>query len=95
MIARSCGVARSYRPIVRDQVFLLPPDMADWLPDKHLVWFILDVVDQLDTAEFHACRKTGGVGRKGYDPDMLLALMIYAYSVGERSLNRPGNPGGS
>lgn len=73
---------------MRDQVFLLPPDMADWLPDKHLVWFILDVVDQLDTAEFHACRKTGGVGRKGYDPDMLLALMIYAYSVGERSSRR-------
>lgn len=62
--------------------------MADWLPDKHLVWFILDVVAQLDTAAFHATRKIGGVGRQGYDPDMLLALMIYAYSVGERSSRR-------
>jgi transposase len=62
--------------------------MADWLPDKHLVWFVLDVVAQLDTAAFHATRKTGGVGRQGYDPDMLLALMIYAYSIGERSSRR-------
>lgn len=62
--------------------------MADWLPDKDLVWFVLDVVAQLDTAAFHATRKTGGVGRQGYGPDMLLALMIYAYSVGERSSRR-------
>jgi hypothetical protein len=74
--------------VLRDQAFLLPPNTADWLPDKHLVWFVLDVVAQLDTAAFHATRKTGGVGRQGYDPDMLLALMFYAYSVGERSSRR-------
>jgi hypothetical protein len=74
--------------VLRDQAFLLPPNTADWLPDKHLVWFGLDVVAQLDTAAFHATRKTGGVGRQGYDPDMLLALMFYAYSVGERSSRR-------
>jgi transposase len=62
--------------------------MADWLPEEHLVWFVLEVVTQLDTAAFHAARKTGGVGRQGYDPDMLLALMIYAYSVGQRSSRR-------
>jgi hypothetical protein len=32
----------------RDQPFLLPPDLRDWLPEGHLAWFILDVVDQLD-----------------------------------------------
>lgn len=81
-------MARSYRPVVRDQEFLLPPNMADWLPEDHLVWFVLDVVDQLDTRRFHASRRTGGVGRRGYDPDMLLALLIYAYAVGERSSRR-------
>jgi transposase len=81
-------MARSYRPVIRDQEFLLPPNMADWLPEDHLVWFVLDVVDQLDTARFHAARRTGGVGRQGYDPDMLLALLIYAYAVGERSSRR-------
>ena len=62
--------------------------MADWLPEDHLVWFVLEVVDRLDTNRFHATRRTGGVGRQGYDPDMLLALMIYAYAVGERSSRR-------
>ena len=81
-------MARSYRPVIRDQEFLLPPNMADWLPEDHLVWFVLDVVDQLDTTGFHASRRTGGVGRQGYDPDMLLALLVYAYAVGERSSRR-------
>jgi len=81
-------MARSYRPVIRDQEFLLPPNMADWLAEDHLVWFVLDVVDQLDTSSFHARRRTGGVGRRGYDPDMLLALLIYAYAVGERSSRR-------
>ena len=81
-------MARSYRPVVRDEVFLLPPNMAEWLPETHLVWFVLDVVDRLDTSGFHAVRRTGGVGRAGYDPDMLLALMIYAYACGERSSRR-------
>ncbi len=81
-------MARSYRPVVRDQEFLLPPNMADWLSEDHLVWFILDVVEQLDTSALHAVRRTGGVGRAGYDPDMLLALMIYAYATGQRSSRR-------
>jgi transposase len=81
-------MARSYRPVVRDQEFLLPPNMAEWLPEGHLVWFVLDVVDRLDTSGFHLTRRNGGVGRAGYDPDMLLALMIYAYACGERSSRR-------
>ena len=81
-------MARSYRPVIRDQEFLLPPNMAEWLPEDHLVWFVLDVVEQLDTKAFHAGRRTGGVGRQGYDPDMLLALLVYAYAVGERSSRR-------
>jgi len=81
-------MARSYRPVIRDQEFLLPPNMADWLPEDHLVWFVLDVVEGLDTTGFHASRRTGGVGRQGYDPDMLLALLIYAHAVGERSSRR-------
>jgi len=81
-------MARSYRPVIRDQEFLLPPNMADWLAEDHLVWFVLDVVDRLDTSRFHAARRTGGVGRQGYDPDMLLALLVYAYAVGERSSRR-------
>lgn len=81
-------MARSYRPVVRDQEFLLAPNMADWLPSDHLVWFVLAVVEQVDTSHFHRFRRRGGVGRQGYDPDMLLGLLVYAYAVGERSSRR-------
>lgn len=81
-------MAKGYRPVDRDQQFLLAPDMADWLAKDHLVWFVLDAVDQLDTSAFHQRRRTGGVGRAGYDPDMLLALLIYAYANGQRSSRR-------
>lgn len=81
-------MARSYRPVVRDQEFLLPPNMAEWVPSDHLVWFVLDVVEQVDTSGFHRSRRRGGVGRQGYDPDMLLGLLVYAYMVGERSSRR-------
>ena len=66
----------------------MPPNMAEWLPEDHLVWFVLDVVEQLDTSRFHAARRTGGAGRQGYDPDLLLALLLYSYAVGERSSRR-------
>jgi transposase len=78
------GVARRYRPVDRDQVFLLPPDMRDWLPGDHLVWFVLDVVTELDTARFQvrATPKGSAAGRAAYDPAMLLTLLIYAYACG-------------
>jgi hypothetical protein len=55
-------------------VFLLPPSIRDWLPDDHLVWFVIEAVGRLDTAAFHTRARLGGVGRRGFDPDMLLCL---------------------
>jgi transposase len=78
-------VAKSYRPVQREQVLLLPPDMSEWLPPDHLVWFVLDVVDGLDTTSLEQCRRVGGAGAAGYDPRMLLALLVYAYCCGVRS----------
>ena len=78
-------VANSYRPVLRDQAFLLPPDMREWLPPDHLVWFLLDTLDAVDTSAFDRCRRLGGVGAPGYDPRMLLGLLVYAYCRGVRS----------
>lgn len=64
---------------------LLPPDVRDWLPAGHLVWFLLDAVAAMDTSVVHGRARLGGVGRSPYDPDMLLALLIYAYAGGVRS----------
>jgi len=69
----------------RDQAFLLPPDLRDWLPVDHLAWFILDVVDQLDLGPFLKAYRADGHGRAAYAPRMLLAVLLYAYSTGIRS----------
>jgi transposase len=78
-------VALSYLPVARDQQFLLPPDMREWLPAGHFVWFVLEVVERLDTVALHARHRNDGVGRRAYDPEMLLALLVYAYCTGLRS----------
>jgi len=79
-------MAKGYRPVLRDQSFLLPPDMREWLPAGHAVWLVIGVVeDHLDTGALHAGRRTGGAGAAGYDPVMLLALLIWAYAHGVTS----------
>jgi transposase len=69
----------------RDQPFLLPPDLRDWLPQGHLAWFILDVVDQLDLAPFYRAHRDDGHGHPAYDPKLLLGVLLYAYCIGVRS----------
>jgi transposase len=74
-------MAKGYRPVPRDQAFLLPPDMRDWLPPGHPVYLVIAVVEEhLDTSAVHAGRRTGGAGAAGYDPDMLTALLVWAYA---------------
>jgi transposase len=78
-------MAFNFRPLDRDQLFLMPPSMADWLPEDHLAWFVLDVVDQLDLSEFNERYRDDGRGAAAYDPSMMTALWLYAYCVGEKS----------
>lgn len=69
----------------RDQQFLLPPSVNDWLPEDHLARFVIDVVDQLDLAAFYLRRRQDGWGRAAYNPTMMVALLLYAYCCGVRS----------
>ena len=69
----------------REQAFLLPPDMRDWLPPEHLAWFVIDVVDQLGLTEFRRSYRADGHGRAAYDPAVMVALLLYAYCTGHRS----------
>jgi transposase len=66
----------------RDQAFLLPPDLREWLPADHLAWFVLDVVDQLDLGPFLTAYRADGHGRAAYAPRMLLGVLLYAYCTG-------------
>jgi hypothetical protein len=58
------GSAMAYNFLAcdRDQAFLLPPDIRQWLPPEHLAWFVLDVVDQLDLSAFLASYRADGHG---------------------------------
>jgi len=81
-------MAHGYKPVDRDQLFLLPPDVREWLAEDHLAFFVIEVVDRVDTTALHEAHPLGGVGRQAYHPEMLLALLVYAYCTGVRSSRR-------
>src|SRR3954454_4261360 len=69
----------------RDQVFLLPPSVDDWLPAYHFARFVIAVVEQMNLAAFYADYRADGHGRPAHDPAMMVALLVYAYARGQRS----------
>jgi hypothetical protein len=69
----------------REQSFLLPPDVREWLPEDHFAWFVLDAVAQMDLAAFYGAYRADGHGRAAFDPGMVVALLLYAYARGTRS----------
>lgn len=66
----------------RDQPFLLPPSVADWLPGEHLGWFILDAVEEFDLSSFRRAYRADGRGGAAHDPAVMVALLLYAYCTG-------------
>jgi transposase len=75
----------NFRPVERDQQYLLAPALRDWLPADDLSWVVLDAVDQLDLTAIHARYRSDGWGAPAYDPALMVALLLYAYALGERS----------
>jgi transposase len=69
----------------RDQVFLMPPSLRDWVPEGHLVWTVLDAVGELELSAIYADYRADGRGRPAYEPSMMVALLLYAYARGNRS----------
>src|SRR5215218_364730 len=69
----------------REQVFLMPPSVRDWVPEGHLVWTVLDAVAELDLSAIYADYRADGHGRPAYEPSMMVALLLYAYARGVRS----------
>src|SRR5260370_21250710 len=75
------GMAKRYRPVDRDQPFLFPPDMRDWLPVDHPVWLVITAVeDHLDTSAFHALRRARGAGAAGYHPGLPVTGLVWAFA---------------
>jgi transposase len=73
-------MATRFVNIDRDTPMLLPPDLRDWVPSSHLVHFVIDAMEAVDT---RACPvNSRGTGSAQYPPSMLLALLVYSYATG-------------
>jgi transposase len=69
----------------REQVFLMPPDPRDWLPEGHVAWFVLASVEEMDLSVFYGSYRADGWGRAAFEPSMMVSLLLYSYAMGERS----------
>jgi transposase len=69
----------------REQGFLLPPDVRDWLPGDHFAWFVIDAVAAMDLSGFYAAYRSDGHGAAAYEPSLMVTLVLYAVATGVRS----------
>ena len=64
-------MAQNFIECDREQAFLLPPSLRDWLPEDHLAWFVIDAVGRMDLAAFYAAYRADGHGRAAYEPSVM------------------------
>lgn len=76
-------MAARLKNLDRDTPMLLPPDLRSWVPEKHIVHFLIDAVDRLPEQLFKYNQR--GTGESQYPPRMMLLLLIYCYSTGRFS----------
>src|SRR3984957_12413639 len=81
-------MGKSYRPYYPGQEFLLPPSLREWLPENHLVYFVSDVVDNLNLSALDAVYGDEQRGQPPYDPRMMTKVLVYGYCVGVFSSRR-------
>ena len=81
-------MGKSYRPYYPDEDLLLPLSLRDWLPEKHLAYFVSDVVDHLDLSAMDAVYGNEKRGQPPYDPQMMTKVLVYGYCVGVFSSRR-------
>ena len=70
----------NFRPIDRDTDFLLPPSVNEWLPERHLARFVVEVIAGLDLRAITGAYR--GSGDASYHPRVLLGLIVYGYATG-------------
>ncbi len=70
----------NFRQVDRQTGFLLPPSVDEWLPERHLARFVVEVVERLDLSAL--VRAYRGSGSASYHPSALLGLLVYGYDTG-------------
>ncbi len=79
-------MGKSFRSDDLNQALLLPPSLHDWLPEKHLARFLVDVVAALDlSAIYGSHEEMDGRGQAAYAPEMMLRVLLYSYATGTYS----------
>ena len=74
---------KTYRPYTPAQSFLLPPSPREWLPENHLAYFVLELLEDLELGEItRAVQGRDHRGERPYSPRMMTALLLYGYAVG-------------
>jgi transposase len=81
-------MAKGYRSYLPDQDLLLPPSLREWLAEDHLVYFVSEMVDQLDLSAIHAVYGEEKRGQPPYDPRLMTKLLVYGYCTGVFSSRR-------
>src|ERR671926_1098641 len=71
---------KNFRPVDRDTGFLMPPSVDEWLPEKHLARFVVEVIDGLDLRSMIGSYR--GSGSASYHPTVLLGILVYGYATG-------------
>ena len=79
---------KGYRTYLPEQDLLLPPSLRQWVAEDHLVYFVSDVVDQLDLSAMHAVYEKETRGQPPYDPRLMTKLLVYGYCTGVFSSRR-------
>jgi transposase len=77
-------MAKTFRPYDPDQMLLMPPSLADWVPEDHLARFVRDIVETLDLSAIEDAY-TEERGYPPYDPRMMVTVLLYAYCTGTYS----------
>ena len=69
-------MAHNFIECDREQAFLMPPSLREWLPEDHLAWFVVDAVEEMDLDAFYADYRADGHGAAAYEPSMMVALVV-------------------
>jgi len=81
-------MAYNFRVCNRDQGYLLPPDIRDWVPEGDLALFVVDAVKQMGLGDFYKSYRRDGRGGSAYPPETMVTVLLYSYCMGERSSRR-------
>ncbi len=83
----NAAMAKTFRPYDPDQLLLMPPALADWVPEDHLARFVSDVVDTLDLTAIEEVYSEER-GYPPYHPQMMVQVLLYGYCTGIYSSRR-------